>query len=36
MNSASMRFIPVAQLEAEGYGQYLQLFGPKPGAKVAK
>ena len=36
MNSASMRFIPVAQLEAEGYGQYLQLFTPKPGAKVAK
>jgi methionine-R-sulfoxide reductase len=36
MNSASMRFIPVAQLEAEGYGPYLQLFTPKPGAKVAK
>jgi methionine-R-sulfoxide reductase len=36
MNSASMRFIPVAQLEAEGYGQYLQLFTPKPGARVAK
>ena len=26
MNSASMRFIPVANLEAEGYGQYLRLF----------
>mgnify|MGYP006279422489 CR=1 FL=1 len=26
MNSASMRFIPVADLEAEGYGQYLPLF----------
>ncbi|HET8625316.1 MAG TPA: peptide-methionine (R)-S-oxide reductase MsrB [Gemmatimonadales bacterium] len=26
MNSASLRFIPVAQLEAEGYGQYLPLF----------
>jgi methionine-R-sulfoxide reductase len=26
MNSASMRFIPVAKLEAEGYGQYLSLF----------
>ena len=26
MNSAAMRFIPVAQLEAEGYGQYLALF----------
>jgi methionine-R-sulfoxide reductase len=36
MNSASMRFIPVSQLEAEGYGQYLELFRPKPGAKAAK
>jgi peptide methionine sulfoxide reductase msrA/msrB len=27
MNSASMRFIPVDRLEAEGYGQYLPLFG---------
>ncbi len=27
MNSASMRFIPVDKLEAEGYGQYLPLFG---------
>jgi peptide-methionine (R)-S-oxide reductase len=36
MNSASMRFIPVAQLEAEGYGQYLELFRTKPGAKAAK
>ena len=27
MNSASMRFIPVARLEAEGYGRYLPLFG---------
>ena len=26
MNSASMRFIPVNQLEAEGYGEYLHLF----------
>ncbi|HKO57405.1 MAG TPA: peptide-methionine (R)-S-oxide reductase MsrB [Thermoanaerobaculia bacterium] len=26
MNSASMRFIPVEKLEAEGYGQYLALF----------
>ena len=36
MNSASMRFIPVAQLEAEGYGQYVELFKAKPGAKAAK
>ncbi|MEO8090985.1 MAG: peptide-methionine (R)-S-oxide reductase MsrB, partial [Gemmatimonadales bacterium] len=26
MNSASLRFIPVDQLEAEGYGKYLGLF----------
>jgi methionine-R-sulfoxide reductase len=26
MNSASLRFIPVAELEAEGYGDYLKLF----------
>lgn len=27
MNSAALRFIPVDQLEQEGYGQYLPLFG---------
>src|SRR5438270_295429 len=26
MNSASLRFIPVDKLEAEGYGQYVHLF----------
>ncbi len=26
MNSAAMRFIPVAKLEAEGYGKYAALF----------
>ena len=26
MNSASLRFIPVEELEAEGYGDYLKLF----------
>jgi peptide methionine sulfoxide reductase msrA/msrB len=26
MNSASMRFVPKAQMEAEGYGEYLSLF----------
>ena len=26
MNSASLRFIPVADLEREGYGRYLSLF----------
>jgi methionine-R-sulfoxide reductase len=29
MNSASMRFIPASQLEAEGYGQYAHLFQEK-------
>lgn len=27
MNSAALRFIPVDELENEGYGQYLALFG---------
>ncbi len=27
INSASLRFIPVARLQVEGYGQYLALFG---------
>jgi methionine-R-sulfoxide reductase len=35
MNSAAMRFIPAAQLEAQGYGQYAHLFRRKP-AKPAK
>lgn len=26
MNSAALRFVPVDQLEAEGYGEYLPLF----------
>jgi methionine-R-sulfoxide reductase len=26
MNSAALRFVPVDQLEAEGYGEYLALF----------
>ena len=26
MNSASLRFVPVDQLEAEGYGAYRHLF----------
>jgi peptide methionine sulfoxide reductase msrA/msrB len=33
INSASLRFIPVEKLEAEGYGRYLPLFG-KPAAAV--
>jgi peptide methionine sulfoxide reductase msrA/msrB len=27
INSASLRFVPVADLESEGYGAYLRLFG---------
>ena len=27
INSAALRFVPVERLEAEGYGDYLQLFG---------
>ena len=30
LNSASLRFIPVADLEAEGYGEYLSLFEGEP------
>jgi len=29
INSASLRFIPVDELESEGYGSYLKLFEPK-------
>ncbi len=34
MNSASMRFIPASKLQAEGYGQYAQLFEKKPAAQA--
>jgi len=27
INSAALRFVPVQELEAEGYGSYLHLFG---------
>jgi peptide methionine sulfoxide reductase msrA/msrB len=30
INSASLRFIPVDRLQAEGYADYLALFGKKP------
>ena len=33
MNSAALRFVPVDRLEAEGYGQYLSLFGKAPATK---
>ena len=29
INSASLRFVPRSQMEAEGYGKYLSLFDPK-------
>jgi hypothetical protein len=29
INSASLRFIPLDELESEGYGEYLKLFEPK-------
>jgi len=28
INSASLRFIPVAELESQGYGNYVKLFHP--------
>jgi methionine-R-sulfoxide reductase len=27
INSASLRFVPVAELEAQGYGEFTRLFG---------
>ncbi len=30
MNSAALRFVPVEDLEKEGYGQYLPLFAEEP------
>lgn len=35
MNSAALRFIPVKDLEKEGYGQYRALFEKKPAPKPA-
>ena len=37
VNSAALRFIPVAKLKGEGYGQYLSLFQlrtARPGAGI--
>jgi len=31
INSASLRFVPVADLEKEGYGQYASLFANTKG-----
>jgi peptide methionine sulfoxide reductase msrA/msrB len=36
INSASLRFIPVSNLKAEGYGQYLPLFANSAGTKPVK
>jgi methionine-R-sulfoxide reductase len=36
MNSAAMRFIPVSELEAQGYGKYPQLFQPHAQSQTAK
>ncbi len=35
INSAALRFIPVADLEREGYGEYLALFTTDPSATPA-
>jgi methionine-R-sulfoxide reductase len=35
MNSAAMRFIPVAQLDAQGYGEYAPLFRTKASSAKA-
>jgi peptide methionine sulfoxide reductase MsrB len=31
INSAALRFIPVEDLEKEGYGEFKKLFAPKEG-----
>jgi peptide methionine sulfoxide reductase msrA/msrB len=34
MNSASLRFVPVDRLEAEGYGEFKKLFDKQPAAET--
>jgi peptide-methionine (R)-S-oxide reductase len=29
INSAALRFVPVAELEAQGYGEFVELFAPR-------
>jgi methionine-R-sulfoxide reductase len=36
INSAALRFIPVKDLEKEGYGDYLPLFKTPPAAEKEK
>jgi len=31
INSAALRFVPIAELDAQGYGKYKALFSPKRG-----
>jgi peptide methionine sulfoxide reductase msrA/msrB len=33
INSASLRFVPVAELDAQGYGAYKSMFAPPPKSK---
>jgi len=35
INSAALRFVPVDELEAQGYGDYLSLFATTPTTKEA-
>ncbi|AMB59171.1 peptide-methionine (R)-S-oxide reductase MsrB [Microterricola viridarii] len=35
MNSAALRFVPVAELEQQGYGEYRALFEPGAGPSTA-
>ncbi len=34
INSAALRFVPLARMEAEGYGEYLDLFPPELAARA--
>jgi methionine-R-sulfoxide reductase len=36
INSAALRFIPVARLDAEGYGQFKRLFDQHPAATTGR
>ena len=36
INSASLRFIPVTELEKSGYGEYLALFGKHPSPSASQ
>jgi methionine-R-sulfoxide reductase len=36
INSAALRFVPLARLEAEGYGQFARLFEQHPAATTGR